>query len=474
MPRTFANITLTSLDGDLSVVVFLPENVGDGDEECFYYGSRFEHGSMIGSITRRRRYTVEMIRQDGSSKQEEIVKTHVLYGIGSWRQPHNSQWPESGVGLASEFGVGDDGALCFFRCGWPEATDITNGVLGYQEANIGEPFLKIGVGALVKGTCPECDSTGDYKFNSPYMLAATPRWKMTRLATNSGNENSALQFEHEARLRNYGYKIVKDISLNNNILSMTTTLQNLGDEPFSTVWYSHHFFTCDGDAVGPGYSLDLNIKGDQNNPVYQEPGTWSWTTPLADYAKVKSYPNSVHIDMNRALDPGTRIKAEFADDHHTSGGFMITACETSIEARLYSPDFQPHNYDNSLISMYAYNLYIERGTFSPEPQILIRNLQPGQTTSWTLELFIKDQDNAFSSTSPSFPANYVDATPWWIFRGSHKLLLGISLGGYMESNSRALVYCYGGICAVISFVGLLALQRLVRRRSRRLPYHDIP
>lgn len=465
MPTSYANVTLTSLDGDLSVVVYLPkgiktEDYNDSDEPelTYYYGSRFEHGSMIGSITRKRRYTVSVKDDDNgdSTHQEERVDTHVLYGTDTWRQPHNWNWPESGVGLASEFGVGDDGALCYFRCGWPEATDVTNGVLGYQEARNGDTFLKIGVGELVKGTCPACDSTDDYRFNSPYLLAEPPKWRLTRLAKNSHNENSAVQLEHEARLRNYGYKLIKDVSLTDNVLSVTTTLQNLGDAPFSTVWYSHHFFTCDGEAVGPGYSLDLNIKGDSSHPLYEEPGTWTWATPLQEYAIGKLYHDNVHVKMTRPLDPGIRIKAEFLDDGETNGDFTLSACQTSIEAELQSLDFQSHSPD-SLLSMYAYNLYIERGTFSPEPQLLIRNLQPGQTVSWTLQLSVNDKSKDPAQRLPP-------DTPWWTLASS------ISLKQPFAEDT--LMFSYAGVITLSSLF-LLLLNKSWTRYRRRRDYNSI-
>lgn len=134
--QEYSNITLTS--NELEVTYYLPRGAHQianiNDNNLFYYSSRFDHSSMVGLIRTK--------------------SSHRLYGTDLWKVPHNYRWPESGAGLASEFGVGDDGDLCIFRCGWTAATDVTNGVLGYQEAASGEPFLKIGVGQLVKGSCP--------------------------------------------------------------------------------------------------------------------------------------------------------------------------------------------------------------------------------------------------------------------------------------------------------------------------------
>lgn len=449
----FANVTLTSLGGELEVVVFLPNGVKPG-EDLYYYSSRFDHGSMIGSITRR--------PKEG--------KTHVLYGTDTWRIPHNSHWPESGVGLASEFGVGDDGALCVFRCGWPEATEVTNGVLGYEEVQNGESFLKIGVGELIKGSCPACDSTDDYRFNSPYLFASEPRWKMTRLVQNSNNEYSQVQLEHEATLRTHGYKINKDISLNDNILEITTTLQNLGQEAFSTVWYSHHFFSCDGNAVGPGYSVDLDIQEKTGIPLYDEPSTWTWSTPLDQYGTVEAgHPSGVNVEMYRALGPGTRIKAEFTDDHQSKGDFTLSACHSSVTASLHSP--QDIKDGNNILSMYAYNLYVERGTFSPEPQLLLRTLQPRQSVSWTLRVAIDGEQSASSILSESVPLEARARVPsFWNLRSIsiHPLTSAPTVLETVPSP-MALVAIFCFVFAALFF----SIPALMSRYRRRRNYNEL-
>lgn len=378
----YANVTLDS--GELSVVVYLPESLRtDLKETSFYAGSRFDHSSMIGSVKRT--------TADG--------RRHTLYGTDMWRIPHNEHWPESGVGLAAEFGVGDNGAFCFFHCGWQQGSDITNGVLGYTEAKLGEPFLKIGVGTLVKGTCPECDSAGDYKFNSPYLFGEEPQWKMDAAGPTS------VKLKQEIRLNQYGYKLVKEISLTGSTLAVTTSLTNLGQDTFSTVWYSHNFFTCDGDAVGPGYALELDLAGENREPVYEEPGTWSWSTPLRTYTHVIKKLKSIRIEWDDAIPPGPRIKSEFLNDGKTTGAFRLEACGTTIESTL-------HELQNN--EMYAYNLYVERGTLSPEPQFLL-HLAPGETRTWTQRLVFGDLNSmpatalaaSISGVGTSFPLSWI-------------------------------------------------------------------
>jgi hypothetical protein len=85
---SYSNATLVSEDGDIEVVVYLPVGLKP-TEPTYYVSSRFDHGSMIGSIKLKSRRVVG---------DEIIVKTHELFGGENWRLPHNSQWPESGIG----------------------------------------------------------------------------------------------------------------------------------------------------------------------------------------------------------------------------------------------------------------------------------------------------------------------------------------------------------------------------------------
>ncbi|KAG7359565.1 lipoprotein, type 6 [Nitzschia inconspicua] len=314
---TFANVTLRANGGDLEAVVYLPQGLKPG-EPTYYQSTRFDWSSMIGHITRT------------STDWQGNKETHTLYGIRNWRVPHDPYWPESGMGLASEFGVGDDGSFCNFFCGWNHVNEVTNGVLGYRDAKIGESFLKIGVGELIKGSCSSCDSAEDYKFN----------------------------------------------------ITCQDNLEKYRKGAFCHSMVFTPLFTCDSHPVGSGYEVDVDLAATDGE--YEEPGTWSWATPLQDYAEIDATKDTVSIRMQRGVESNVRIKAEFVKDDHSRGGFTLKACHTSIHETI--PEVSK---SSSGISMYAYNLYVESGTFSPEPQIYI-HLMPGQSTSWTQQLDFQD------------------------------------------------------------------------------------
>ena len=352
----YSEVTLNS--PIMSATVFLPYQ-DKSDEEQYYMGSRFEHGSMVGDIV--------------------FGEDRTVYGRGMWRNPHDPSWPESGVGLASEFGCGDDGSTCAGK------GDITNGVLGYEAAKTGEPFLKIGVGALVKGSCPDCltNASGDYKFNSPYKFYRQPKW--LTLPSPGPNE---ISFVHEESLGDFGYRIQKTIRLEGNIITVRTILSNSGKKQFNTPWYSHHFFTGDNDPVGPGYSLDLGLSEyglKSTTPLFDQPGLGSWAEDMNNYANVTmARDGSISMKMSKPIPEGVKVKADFLDEQTitlTDGSFTLHAPNgLSVEERI--PELQSQS-RNPFI--YAYNVYAERGTLSPEPMLLLY-LQPGETTDWTQNL----------------------------------------------------------------------------------------
>lgn len=439
---SYPNVTLRS--GDLAVVIYLPSSLSNNeDRQAFYEGSRFEHGSMIGSITRK-----------SSDKSH-----HYFYGADLWRYPHDPKWPESGIGLASEFGVGDNGDFCYYRCGWNGASNVTNGVLGYDQARVGESFLKIGVGELIKGSCPACDSTGGYMFNSPYKFASMPMWTMHQPSVGT------IVLDHEAHLKNYGYRITKNIRLEEDgILYVTTSLTNLGTEALSTVWYSHHFFSCDSQHIGPGYEVEMDF-GKNSNPygpaiqeggisgLYEEPGVLAmWAKKLRMYANVNRGDSSVKISMNRAVEPGTRIKAEFMKDESSSGSFGLNACGTWIGEDI--PELKTENDGDNKVSMYGFNLYIEKDTLSPEPQLLI-DLKPSHSKSWTQRLIFKDVDSQF----PSSPLTELMQSQ------------GASILGYRNGGGRK-IHAIPGFFIAAGIVSVAILAVLARQPQRYAPIPD--
>lgn len=407
----YASISLSS--NYMSAKVFMPME-GKFADDRFYIGSRFEHGSMIGDFL--------------------IEKNWEVYGQGLWREPHNPNWPESGVGLASEFGCGHDGVACVGK------GDIVNGVLGYDTARAGEPFLKIGVGALIKGSCPECNPEKDddlYRFNSPYKFYRPPSWKL--LASPGPNE---ISFYSEERVGEYGYAIQKTTRLDGNVLTVRSLLTNLGKKQFATPWYSHNFFNGDREPIGPGYVLNLGLSEyglPDKAPLFKQSGLGSWSGDMGDYFDIiTAHDGSISLRVTKSIPNNVKLKADFLDEDTqtlTDGSFTLHA-PNGITVYEKIPELQSQS-RNPFI--YAYSVYAERGALCPEP-ILLLYLQPAETTSWTQNLRFSTSSKAFESKAPMLSVSMLDVNVGEILfhlpTGVLIMLIVLCFGVFIASYTR--------------------------------------
>jgi len=443
----YASITLTS--DYMSVQVYMPME-GKYSDDRFYTGSRFEHASMIGD------FVIGSSDSSSSTRQRKEV-----YGHGLWRQPHNPNWPESGVGLASEFGCGHDGVNCVGK------GDIVNGVLGYDTARAGEPFLKIGAGVLIKGSCPDCNPDNDddrYRFNSPYKFYRPPSWKL--LASPGPNE---VTFYSEERLGNYGYAIQKTTRLDGNVLTVRTLLTNLGRNQFATPWYSHNFFNGDREPIGPGYVLNLGLSeyGLPNKAsLFKQPGLNSWSGDIEDYFDiVAAHDGSISLRVNKPIPDDIKLKADFLDEGTqtlTDGSFTLHA-PNGVTVYEKIPEMQTSS-RNPFI--YAYSVYAERGALCPEP-VLLLYLQPAETSSWT-------QNLRFSTTSKAFDesSSISDGGRYSMFLFPSHMKDTISLDLFGGCTGFVILVCLGVVILASLFVKSSSRQRQCRRR--RVGYAPIP
>jgi len=418
--------------GPLSATVFLP-----GGKNAYYRSSRFDHGTMVGDL---------------KLGQTTIFPSNFWKcGSGLEQRPHDPEDPESGVGLASEWGCGDRGHLC--APGWGQAgTTTLNGVLGFADANAGEPFLKIGVGKLVKSSCTACAGLGTspddelykscawlhgctlYQFNSPYQFFEPPIWKSTQ------RSDSQIDFHHAASLDTargrMGYRIRRTVSLRDaSSVVVETEVTNIGEHAFRTPFYSHHFFSVNRRPTGPPLELTM---GDLDLRNYTEPLAPSptipkkdWSEPLAGYFAVGE--RGGWLRGTKPVGNHSRIKAVFA---HPLGGSkgkwgVRSAGEVSVDVTLSGP-----------LPLYAYNLYVEERTLSPEPVHMIQ-LQPGQSANLTHTVALRT------------PASLAAFSP-------HRTSKGVSSGGAGDIPPRKARGKRRGYMR-----RYMHLRRLAERRSHR-------
>ncbi|MDR1531436.1 MAG: hypothetical protein LBS62_04505 [Clostridiales bacterium] len=135
-----------------------------------------------------------------------------------------------GVGLCNEFGLADP--------------------VGFEDAQQGGLFLKIGVGWLQK-------TTDQYRQVYPYPIAELVRSQYTRLdgavrcGFDSGEENG------------YAVRCSKTYTLTEDGVSVAFSLENTGSKAIATSEYCHNFLTVNGTGglpVDSKYSLQTGCE----------------------------------------------------------------------------------------------------------------------------------------------------------------------------------------------------------------------
>jgi hypothetical protein len=133
----------------------------------------------------------------------------------------------------------------------------TNGSgLGYEEAKVGETFVRIGVGVLRK---PEEPRFGQFK---TYEIVDSGKWTVRKGA-------DWVEFNQELTGPNgYAYLYRKTVRLAKDQPRMTLehSLKNTGKRAIESNVYNHNFFVIDGRSSGPGFVIrfPFELKADRD------------------------------------------------------------------------------------------------------------------------------------------------------------------------------------------------------------------
>lgn len=120
--------------------------------------------------------------------------------------------------------------------------------IGYDEAEQGSYFPKIGIGLIEKR------DTGVYEFPKFYNVKpfeVDMHW-----------ENSSVTFHSKPEpVNGYAVSLKKTLQLEDNTLSILYTLENCGEKPIHTTEYCHNFVAMNHTDMGPDYVLTLPVEG---------------------------------------------------------------------------------------------------------------------------------------------------------------------------------------------------------------------
>jgi hypothetical protein len=119
-----------------------------------------------------------------------------------------------------------------------------DGVLGYEDAAIGAPFVKIGVGTLLR------DTDASYHFAHPYPVSGL----FPVLLETADQQLSVVQDSDPGLPHRYQYRKTYTVGAD-NVLIITYHLANSGEVPWTFEHYNHHWFRLGAVAPGPGYRV---------------------------------------------------------------------------------------------------------------------------------------------------------------------------------------------------------------------------
>jgi hypothetical protein len=195
---------------DFKMKVYLPDV-----EKGFYRGSRFCWAGVLGDI------------EYGRWKMFQ-----------SWKDKHDPTNNDDIIGPVIEFG--------------------NVSPLGYNEAKVGESFVKIGVGELLK---PKEEK---YSFFTNYKVVNPGVWRVTRSKKDKPDDPDEIEFRQSVTSKSgYGYHLLVGVRIycssrpgvGGNYMTLNYELINTGTKKIVTDVYNHNFFNVDKQPVGPKYYI---------------------------------------------------------------------------------------------------------------------------------------------------------------------------------------------------------------------------
>jgi len=188
--------SLTISNDEVEMKIYLPDA-----ENGLYRATRFDWSGVIGSVK---------------------YKEHEYFGY--WKDTHDPLFHEDLPGPVEGY--------------------IKPG-LGYDEAEAGGKYVRIGVGVIEK---PEEE---EYSFRNFYKLLDHGKWSVEHGA-------DWISFRHELSSDiGYSYIYEKLIKLKSDGFILQHKLQNTGEKVIETDQFNHNFFMIDGEPSGSAFSISL-------------------------------------------------------------------------------------------------------------------------------------------------------------------------------------------------------------------------
>lgn len=222
--------------------------------------------------------------------------------------------------------------------------------IGFEAAQPGETFLKIGVGALRKPT------EAPYRFATPYELVNGGEWSVRK-------RRKAVVFTHQlTNAAGYSYRYQKTVKLlpGQPTLVLEHELKNTGSKPIETTVYDHNFYMIDSLPTGPDITVSfpfaLQTQGSPRGLGSLFAVQDKQVTYLRELAKGESTHCYLTGFTSGASDYDIRI-----ENRKAGAGVHITANQPMVQLAFWSI----------------------RTVVCPEPYIRVK-AEPGQTFRWQI------------------------------------------------------------------------------------------
>ncbi len=229
-----------------------------------------------------------------------------------------------GKGLYNEFGI--------------------DAALGFEEAEIGGWFHKIGIGLLKK-------QHPDYLFHRMHrMKPASFQW--------TGDDEKIVLACTSEKAHGYAYFLQKKIQLNESGFKISYQLKNTGEKKIETQEYVHNFMAIDENLIGSDYTLRFPF------PIKTE-----------GFGEVVDPENLVKIDLNSVTFSETPTDQFFFS--HLPGGEPVKAEWVLINHKRQLAVRESGNFETDKINLWGW-----RHVISPE---LFFNMaiEPGDVAGWS-------------------------------------------------------------------------------------------
>ncbi|UBM59349.1 hypothetical protein LAG90_01590 [Marinilongibacter aquaticus] len=312
---SFACITLGSFaqnypqasisNGVLNGKVYLPES-----ETGYYQGTRFDWAGVVSSLT---------------------YKGHEFFG--QWNASTQKGLHDAIMGPVEEFME-----------------------LGYDEAEVGETFLRIGVGALEKP-----DEKAQSRFKT-YEIKDQGKRKVKV-------KGDGVRFSQKIKIpQGYGYLYKKELKLlkDQPVLVLSHSLKNTGDKVIETSVYNHNFFVIDGEHTNE------NIK---TTFAYDPKAEGKGFGSLAEFeGRALIYKRELRRGEN-VFSENIEGFGDTADDYRLkienlkSGAEVTITCDKPIEKMVF---------------------WSCQTTSCPEPYVKL-SIAPGETIKWNIQYEFKSK-----------------------------------------------------------------------------------